>query len=105
MILGDSLGHGSRPLHMRDQVQHRKRDRGRLLHPRVPNERPLSIILYDGLLLLNSIIGEESHTLVLAFVGTRPSGEAEEKGNLALAPEVVQTDRDATLKVFGSVSC
>ena len=105
MILRDSLGHDSRPLHMRDQVHHRKRDRSRLLHPRVPNKRPLPIILHDGLVFLDSFIGEESHTVVFAFVGTRPSGEAEEKGNLALAFEVVQTDWDAVLKEFGSVSC
>jgi hypothetical protein len=55
--------------------------------------------------LLDSIIGEEPHALVFAFVGTCPSGEAGEKGNRASAFEVIQTDWDATLKEFGSVSC
>jgi len=105
VIFGDALGYGSRPLNVYDQVQHRKRDRGRLLHPRIPNERPLPIILHDGLPFLDSVIGEESHALVLAFVGTRPSGEAEEEGDLALAFEVIQTNWDATLEEFGSVPC
>jgi hypothetical protein len=105
MILGDSLGHDPRSLDMRDQVQHRERNRGRLLHPRIPDKRPLPIILFDRPPFLDSVIGEELHALVLAFVGTRPSGEAEEKRNLALAVEVAQADWDATLEEFGSVSC
>ena len=88
MISGDTFGHDSRPLNMHDQVQHRKRDRGRLLHPCIPDERPLPIILQDRLLFLDSIIGEESHALVFAFVGARPLGEAEEEGDLALAFEM-----------------
>ena len=98
MILGDSPGHHSRPLNMRDQVHDGKRDRGGLLHPSIPNKRPLPIILHDGLPLLDSFIGEESHALVLAFVGAGPLGDAEERGNLALAFEVVQTDWDAILE-------
>jgi len=104
MVLGDSLGHDPRPSDVDDQVQHRKRDRGRLLHPSVPNKRPLPIILHDGLLFLDSVIGEEPHTLVLAFVGARPSGEAEKKRDLALAFEVVEANRDTSLKEFGPVS-
>lgn len=104
MILGYPLGNHSRPLNVRDQVQHRKHDRGRLLHSRVSKKWPLPIILHDGLLLFDGVIGEEPHALVLAFVGTRPSGEAEEKGDLALAFEVIQANWNATLKEFGSVS-
>ena len=105
MILGDSLGYNSRPLNMRNQVEHRKRDRGRLLHPRIPNEWPLPVILHNRLLFFDSVIGDESHAMVLAFVDAGPLGEAEEEGSLALAFEVVQTDWNAILKEFGSVSC
>jgi hypothetical protein len=98
MILGDPLGQRSRSLNVRNQVQDGKRDRGGLLHPSIPNKWPLPIILYDGLPILDSFIGEEPHALVLAFVGAGPLGEAEEEGNLALAFEVVQTDWDAILE-------
>ena len=98
MILGDSLGHHSRPLNMCDQVHDGKRDRGGLLHSSTPNKWPFPIILYDGLPLLDSFIGEESHALVLAFVGAGPLGDAKEEGNLALAFEVVQADWDAILE-------
>ena len=105
MILGDLLGNGFRPLNVHDQVQHRKRDRGGFLHPRITDERPFPIILQDGLLFFDGLIGDESHALVLAIVDTGPPGEAEEEGNLALAFEVVQADWDATLIEFGPVSC
>lgn len=98
MILGDTLGHHSRSLDVRNQVQDGKRDRGGLLHPSIPNKWPLPIILYNGFFLLDSFIGEESHALVLAFVGAGPLGKAKEKGSPALAFEVIQTDWDAILK-------
>jgi hypothetical protein len=84
---------------MRDQVHDRKRDGSRLLHPSVPKERPLPIILQDGLAVPDRVIGDDPHALVLAFVRTRPSGEAEEEGDIAFgaAFEEVQAGRNALL--------
>jgi hypothetical protein len=93
---------------MGDKVQDRKRDGGRFLHPCEPNKRPLPVILEDRLVLLDGIIGDEAHALVLAFVGTRPPGEAKKKGNVALGIfvfEEVQAGRNAVLKELGPVPC
>lgn len=91
---------------MSDKVQHRKRNRGRLLHPRVPNKRPLAMILQDGLVFLDGVVSDEAHAVILAFVGTRPPGKAEEEGSLALGVfEVVHAGRNAFLKELGSVPC
>ena len=57
-------------------------------------------------MFLDSLISDEAHAVVLAFVETRPLGEAKEKGSLALGIfEVVQADRNAVLKGLGPVSC
>lgn len=104
--MGDSLGHDSRSIRMSDKVQHRERDRSRLLHPRVPSERPLPIILQDGLVFVDSFVGDEAHAMVLAFVGTRPPGEAKEDGGPAVGFfKVVEANRNAFLEELGPVSC
>lgn len=91
---------------MGDKVQDRKRDRGRFLHPRVPNERPLPVILQNGLIFLDGIVSDKAHAVVLAFVGTRPPGEAEEEGRLAMGVfKVVQAGWNTILEEFGPVSC
>ena len=109
MVAGDPLGHDSGSIPMSDKVQDGKRDGGRLLHPRVPNKRPLPIILEDGLVFPDSVIGGDAHALVLAFVGTRPPGEAKEEGDVALGViivfEEIQADRNAILEELGPVSC